>query len=91
MKGGKNWKSCLIELKNKTGLHARPASQFVSEAKNYESEVEIEKDNRSVNAKSIMGLMTLEASYGDKIKLIVNGNDEDKALKELAELVKSFE
>ncbi|MGM0502843.1 MAG: HPr family phosphocarrier protein [Bacillota bacterium] len=84
-------KSCLIELKNKTGLHARPASQFVSEAKNYESEVEIEKDDRIVNAKSIMGLMTLGASYGDKIKLIVNGNDEETAVKELAELFKSFE
>lgn len=83
-------KSCLIELKNKSGLHARPASQFVSKAKNYEAEVAIQKDNHSVNAKSIMGLMTLGASYGDKIKLKVNGNDEEKALKELTELVKSF-
>ena len=91
MKGGKNLKSCLIELKNKTGLHARPASQFVSEAKNYESEVEIEKDNRSVNAKSIMGLMSLGAAFGDTIILKADGNDEEKAVEELTILVNDFE
>lgn len=83
-------KSSLIELKNKTGLHARPASQFVSKAKNYDAEIEVEKDNICVNGKSIMGLMTLGASYRDKITLKVNGKDEDKALEELEELIRNF-
>jgi len=84
-------KSCSIELKNKTGLHARPAAVFVNKAQTYESEIEIEKDNRSVNAKSIMGLMSLGAAFGDTIILKAEGKDEEDAVKELTVLVNDFE
>jgi phosphotransferase system HPr (HPr) family protein len=84
-------KSCSIELKNKTGLHARPAAVFVNKAQTYESEIEIEKDNRSINAKSIMGLMSLGAAFGDTIILKADGNDEEKAVEELTILVNDFE
>ena len=83
--------SCSIELKNKTGLHARPAAVFVNKAQTYESEIEIEKDNRSVNAKSIMGLMSLGAAFGDTIILKVDGKDEEDAIEELTILVNNFE
>lgn len=82
--------SCLIELKNKTGLHARPAALFVNKAQKYESEIEIERDNRSVNAKSIMGLMSLGAAFGDTIILKADGKDEEDAVEELTKLMNDF-
>jgi phosphotransferase system HPr (HPr) family protein len=90
-KGVKFLKSCSIELKNKTGLHARPAAVFVNKAQTYESEIEIEKDNRSINAKSIMGLMSLGAAFGDTIILKADGKDEEDAVEELKMLVADFE
>jgi phosphotransferase system HPr (HPr) family protein len=83
-------KSCTIELKNKTGLHARPAAKFVSKAQAYQSEIEVEKNNRSVNAKSIIALMSLGAAFGDNIILKARGKDEAKAIKDLKTLVNSF-
>ena len=74
---------------NKTGLHARPASKFVQIANNYRCEIYIEKDNTKVNAKSIMGVMTLGASKGTKITIIADGLEEEKALKALSELIES--
>jgi len=56
-----------IVITNETGLHARPASAFVNEAGNYESDVEIAFGEKTVNAKSIMGVMSLGISQGSKI------------------------
>ena len=78
-----------VVIMNKTGLHARPASKFVQIANNYRCEIYIEKDNTKVNAKSIMGVMTLGASKGTKITIIADGLEEEKALKALSDLIES--
>ncbi|SHM95267.1 HPr family phosphocarrier protein [Gracilibacillus kekensis] len=69
------------------GLQARPAAQFVQKANSFSSEIFIEKDSKRINAKSIMGLMSLALSKGTQIKIIVDGSDEQEALKELVEYV----
>ncbi len=71
----------------KSGLQARPAALFVQEATQFSSDVFIEKDGRKVNAKSIMGLMSLAIGSGTEITLSANGNDEDRALEFLADFV----
>jgi phosphocarrier protein len=77
----------ILEIINKNGLHARPASLFVSVASKYESEIYVEKDGESINAKSIMGLLMLSATCGSTIKIIAKGADAEEAIKELKELV----
>ncbi len=69
------------------GLQARPAAQFVQKANSYSSEIFIEKESKRINAKSIMGLMSLALSKGNQIKIIVDGSDDQEALKELVEFV----
>ncbi|WP_077214735.1 HPr family phosphocarrier protein [Bacillus dakarensis] len=76
-----------VEVKLRTGLQARPAALFVQEATRFSSEVFIEKDGKKVNAKSIMGLMSLAISSGAVITLIAEGSDEEEALEALAEYV----
>ncbi|KAB2329058.1 HPr family phosphocarrier protein [Cytobacillus depressus] len=76
-----------VEVKLKTGLQARPAALFVQEANRFSSDVYLEKDGKKVNAKSIMGLMSLAVSSGTVITLIVDGNDEEKAIEELADYI----
>ncbi|MDC3412272.1 HPr family phosphocarrier protein [Aquibacillus sp. 3ASR75-11] len=70
-----------------TGLQARPAAQFVQKANSYTSDLFIEKDGKRINAKSIMGLMSLAIASGEEILVIADGNDEEKALKELLSFV----
>lgn len=77
----------LVVVKLKSGLQARPAALFVQEANRYSSDVFLEKDNKKVNAKSIMGLMSLAISSGSEVKLIANGNDEEQAIEGLAKFV----
>jgi len=74
-----------VQVKLKTGLQARPAALFVQEANRFTSDIYLEKDGRKVNAKSIMGLMSLAVNSGAVIKLIADGNDEEQALQELSE------
>ncbi|MBM7606027.1 catabolite repression HPr-like protein [Metabacillus crassostreae] len=76
-----------VEVKLKTGLQARPAALFVQEANRFTSDVFLEKDGKKVNAKSIMGLMSLAVSSGSVIKLIADGNDEQEAVDTLATYV----
>lgn len=78
-----------LVIMNKTGLHARPASKFVQIANDYKCEIYIEKENTKINAKSIMGVMTLGASKGTKITIIAEGIDEKEAIKVLSELIQS--
>lgn len=78
-----------VYVQNKTGLHARPASKFVQIANEYKSEIFIQKGNSKVNAKSIMGVMTLGISKGTKITITAEGQDEEKALDKLIELIES--
>lgn len=72
-----------VEVRLKSGLQARPAALFVQEATRFQSEVFLEKDGRKVNAKSIMGLMSLAVSTGSVIKLIAEGKDEQEAMEAL--------
>ncbi|CAH0344781.1 HPr family phosphocarrier protein [Bacillus sp. CECT 9360] len=72
-----------VEVRLKSGLQARPAALFVQEATRFQSEVFLEKDGKKVNAKSIMGLMSLAVSTGSVIKLVVEGKDEQEAVEAL--------
>ena len=76
-----------VQINLKTGLQARPAALFVQEATRYQSDVFIEKDGKKVNAKSIMGLMSLALGTGTTFTLITDGNDEEAALQSLASFV----
>ncbi len=69
------------------GLHARPAAQFVKIASKYKSDVYISKNNREVNGKSIMGVMMLAAEMGSELTITVDGQDQDRAIDALVELV----
>lgn len=76
-----------IEIINKLGMHARAAAQFVHMASSFVSHIEIEKDGRRVNGKSIMGVMMLAASKGSKITLYASGEDEEESMNKLEELI----
>jgi phosphocarrier protein len=78
-----------VIIKNKLGLHARPASLFVQAANQFDSEVYVQKDDISVNAKSIMGVMILGVGQGDEIELEINGEDEESAAETLIQLIDS--
>ncbi|HLR03626.1 MAG TPA: HPr family phosphocarrier protein [Virgibacillus sp.] len=71
------------------GLQARPAAKFVQEANRYVADLFLEKDGKRVNAKSIMGLMSLAIASGEEIKLIADGADEEIALNHLTLFVTS--
>jgi catabolite repression HPr-like protein len=76
-----------VEVTLKTGLQARPAALFVQEANRFTSDIYIEKNGKKINAKSIMGLMSLAISSGSVIKLIAEGPDENEALETLTKYV----
>ncbi|GEN29879.1 catabolite repression HPr-like protein [Cerasibacillus quisquiliarum] len=78
-------KTVTIELE--TGLQARPAAQFVQEANRYSSHIFLEKDGKKINAKSIMGLMSLAITKGETVTLIADGPDEEAALNHLISFV----
>ena len=76
-----------IEIVNKLGLHARAAAQLVQLASSFSSHIEIEKDERRVNGKSIMGVMMLAAGKGNEITLHADGEDEQESIDSLQELI----
>ncbi|KAA9017994.1 HPr family phosphocarrier protein [Niallia endozanthoxylica] len=76
-----------VEVKLKTGLQARPAALFVQEANRFSSNVFLEKDGKKVNAKSIMGLMSLAVSSGSTVLLSAEGSDENEAIEELSKYI----
>ncbi len=78
-------------VKNKLGLHARPAALFVQIANKYDAEISVKKGKQLVNGKSIMGIMMLAASRGSKIYIIAKGDDAEEAIAELERLVTSRE
>ena len=81
----------VITIKNKQGLHARPAALFVQIANKFTSEVTIAKGRQRVNGKSIMGIMMLAAKKGSKVLIVADGPDAEKAVEELAGLLMSEE
>ncbi|UFJ39971.1 HPr family phosphocarrier protein [Brevibacillus humidisoli] len=76
-----------VLVKLKTGLQARPAAFFVQEANRFASEIFVEKENKKVNAKSIMGIMSLAIGSGTEITILADGPDASQAVASLAKLV----
>jgi phosphocarrier protein HPr len=77
----------IFTIRNRLGLHARPAAVFVKKASEFQSTIWMEKDGMTVNAKSIMGLLMLACPLGSKILLRTEGGDEQKAFSELGRLI----
>ncbi|ETP68285.1 phosphocarrier protein Chr [Planococcus glaciei] len=75
-------KQVVVQLKS--GLQARQAALFVQEANRFNSDVYLEKDDKKVNAKSIMGIMSLAISKGTSVKISADGRDEQEAVDSLA-------
>ena len=78
-----------ITIKNKSGLHARPASLFVQIANKYDCDIMVRKGRQKVNGKSIMGILMLAAEKGSKIAIIAEGNGSKEAVGELQRLLLS--
>ncbi len=76
-----------VEIINKLGMHARAAAKFVKLATSFHSEIDIQKDSRRVNAKSIMGVMMLAASKGSTITIHAEGGDAENSLNALERLI----
>ncbi len=77
----------IFTIKNKLGLHARPAATFVKMANEFKSDIWVGKDGTEVNGKSIMGLLMLACPLGSRVILKVDGADEQKAFQELGQLI----
>ena len=78
-----------VKVKNQVGLHARPATFFIQKANEFKASIWIEKEERRVNAKSLLGILSLGIVGGTDIKIIADGPDEQVAVNSLVELVES--
>ena len=78
-----------ITITNNIGLHARPATFFIQKANSFKSSIWVEKDDRKVNAKSLLGVLSLGIAKGMTVTLIAEGQDEDLAINGLEELVQT--
>jgi phosphocarrier protein HPr len=76
-----------VTIRNKYGLHARPAAEFVKLANKFASEVWVQKEGLEVSGKSIMGVMMLAAEFGSSILIRARGADSEEAVQALANLV----
>ncbi|MBA7534757.1 Phosphocarrier protein HPr [subsurface metagenome] len=77
-----------ITITNRAGIHARPAALLVQTANQFESQIFLEKEAEKVNGKSIMGIITLGASYNSEINIVADGDDEKEAVEAIANLFK---
>ena len=78
-----------VVVQNQVGLHARPATFFIQKANEFKSSIWVEKEERRVNAKSLLGVLSLGIVKGTAITIIADGADEDEAIATLAELIDS--
>lgn len=78
-----------VVVQNQVGLHARPATFFIQKANEFKSSIWIEKEQRKVNAKSLLGVLSLGITKGTEIEIIVDGVDEEEALNALETLIDS--
>jgi len=78
-----------VTVINRAGIHARPSAILVQATKNFKSNIYMEKNNDRINAKSIMGIITLGASYGTELKIIADGEDEEEAVETIVRLFES--
>ena len=79
----------IVTIRNRAGMHARPAALLVKTASSFASQISIEKDSERVNGKSIMGVITLGATYNTPLKIIADGPEEVAALDALQKLFDS--
>ena len=75
-----------VTITNRAGIHARPAAVLVQAAKDFSSTIYFKKGNDRINAKSIMGILTLAAAYGTELIISAEGEDEEKAIETIARL-----
>lgn len=78
-----------VTVQNQVGLHARPATFFIQKANEFKSSIWVEKDERRVNAKSLLGVLSLGIVGGTVIKIIADGSDEESSVESLVKLVES--
>ena len=78
-----------VTVKNQVGLHARPATIFIQKANEFKASIWIEKEERKVNAKSLLGVLSLGITKGTEIKIIADGEDAEDAVEGLVELITS--
>lgn len=78
-----------VVVQNQVGLHARPATFFIQRANEYKSSVWIEKDEKRVNAKSLLGVLSLGVTKGTNVTILADGSDEEEAVGDLVNLISS--
>ncbi len=78
-----------VTVQNSVGLHARPATFFIQRANEFKSSIWVEKDERRVNAKSLLGVLSLGIVKGTKINIVADGSDQDEAVDTLVTLIES--
>ena len=78
-----------VSVKNQVGLHARPATFFIQKANEFKSSIWVEKDERRVNAKSLLGVLSLGIVGGTTIRIMADGSDEEQEVDGLVKLVES--
>ena len=78
-----------VVVQNQVGLHARPATFFIQKANEFKTSIWVEKEERRVNAKSLLGILSLGIVGGTTIRIIADGQDEEAAVKGLVDLVDS--
>ena len=81
--------SKVITVKNNVGLHARPATFFIQKANSYKASIWVEKEDRRVNAKSLLGVLSLGIVRDTSVTIIADGADEEEAVNGLSELVEA--
>lgn len=88
----KEWLSVIskeVTINNQVGLHARPATFFIQKANEFKSSIWIERDERRVNAKSLLGVLSLGIVKGTTVNIVADGVDENEAIATLSELIDS--
>jgi phosphocarrier protein HPr len=78
-----------VEIRNRLGLHARAAARFVRTASRFRSRIEVVRDGRTMDGKSILGILLLAAARGTELEIGAEGDDQEAALSALSELVAS--
>ncbi len=76
-----------VTVENQIGLYARPATYFIQKANSFKSTIWVEREERRVNAKSLLGILSLGISGGTKIKIIADGVDEQEAVDQLVKMI----
>ena len=76
-----------VAVQNQVGLHARPATFFIQKANEYKSSIWVEKEERRVNAKSLLGVLSMGITKGTRVSIIAEGPDEEEAVKALTDML----